>query len=251
MTLSSIVITRNEEKNISNCLKALKFADEIIVVDNNSYDGTVNIAKKLGAKVFKVPGLDFSYLRNYGKEKAKSEWMLYIDADERVTESLASEIKKVLSKKTDVSGFAISRQNYYFDTPWPKIEKIVRLVKKDSLIGWQGQLHESALVAGKIGTLMSILPHYTHRDLTSMIEKTNEWSEIESLLRFQNNHPKVSWWRFFRVMVSSFWKSYITEEGWKTGVIGIVESIYQAFSIFITYAKLWERQNAKVKNRNL
>ena len=87
-----------------------------------------------------------------------------------------------------------------------------------------------------------------------MLNKTIEWSETEANLRFSNNHPKMSWWRFPRVMFSAFFNSYLKQGGYKAGTVGIIESIYQAFSIFITYAKLWEKQqkgkiqNAKVKN---
>ena len=80
-----------------------------------------------------------------------------------------------------------------------------------------------------------------------MISKTIEWSQIEAELRFNANHPKITWWRFPRVMLSAFFDSYIKQGGWRVGTAGIIESIYQAFSIFITYAKLWEKQ-LKMKN---
>jgi hypothetical protein len=124
------------------------------------------------------------------------------------------------------------------------------LIKKDSLISWQGSLHESPQVSGKIGKLDSYVLHHTHRDLTSMLNKTNEWSDIEARLRFQSGHPQMIWWRFFRVTLTAFYNSYIRDEGWKVGVVGLIEGIYQAFSIFITYAKLWELQNKNKKVSN-
>ena len=75
-----------------------------------------------------------------------------------------------------------------------------------------------------------------------MIKKTNQWSEIEAELLFKANHPEMTWWRFLRVMLIKFWNSYIGQGGWKVGVPGLIESIYQAFSYFIVYAKLWEKQ---------
>lgn len=243
MRLSAVIITKNEEENISGCLKNLNFSDEIILIDNNSEDKTVQIAQRLGAKAYQVSGLDFSYLRNMGKEKAKGEWILYIDADERVTEILASEIKEVIAKEADLSAYYIFRKNYFFGESWPGIEKIIRLIRKDALLGWQGSLHESPIVSGEVGELKSLLLHYTHNNLTLMIKKTNEWSEIEAQLRYKNNHPRIVWWRFFRVMISAFWFSYIKGEGWRMGTVGLIEGIYQAFSSFITYAKLWEKQN--------
>ena len=125
---------------------------------------------------------------------------------------------------------------------------MVRLVRKDALVGWQGGLHETAQVRGKIGRLDGELMHDTHRDLTGMLEKTNIWSDFEAQLRYKNNHPPISWWRFFRVMISAFWKSYIREKGYLAGTVGLIESLYQSFSMFITYAKLWEKQNNRPVN---
>lgn len=243
MKISAIIITRNEEGNISDCIKNLSFADEIIVVDNCSVDMTVQIAQNLGAKVHKIPGLDFSYLRNIGKEKAKSDWLLYVDADERVSKELSQDIKNSVKSPQDNASFYLTRKNYFLGIPSPNMEKIIRLMKKESLIGWQGSLHESPLIAGKIGTLNGYLFHYTHRDISSMVVKTNEWSEIEAQLLYKSNHPVMREWRFLRIILTAFVRSYIKQKGWKMGRVGFIESIYQAFSGFITYAKLWEKQN--------
>lgn len=243
MKLSAIIITRNEQDNIAECIKNLSFADEVLVVDNNSTDATVAVAKKLGARVISYPGLDFSYLRNIGKERAKGEWLLYIDADERIGAQLANEICKVISKKGKYLAYALFRKNYYLGTPWPSLERIIRLMHKNALVGWHGTLHETAMVADPIGEIDIPFLHHTHRNLALMVSKTNEWSDVEALLRLQAGHPPMTWWRFFRVMSSAFWRSFITQQGWRAGTTGVIESIYQAFSIFITYAKLWELQN--------
>jgi len=245
MNISAIIITRNEEANLEECIKTLGFASEIIVVDNNSQDDTIALAQKLGARVYKVPGLDFSYLRNIGREKAKSEWLFYIDADERVTDGLAREIKAALKNSPKWSAFSIVRKNYFLGHPSPKLERINRLIKKESLIGWQGSLHESAIIAGNIGNLHNYLLHYTHRNLASMIAKTNEWSEVEAQLLYKSGHPQMTWWRFGRIMFTTFFRTYIKDEEWKMGIVGFIESIYQTFSSFITYAKLWEKQNSQ------
>ena len=114
--------------------------------------------------------------------------------------------------------------------------------------GWYGKIHESPQVEGEIGELQNYILHYTHRDLGQMLDKTNEWSEVEAELRFKSDHPKMSWWRFPRVMISAFFDSYYKQKGYKAGIAGLIESIYQSFSIFITYAKLWEKQlNEKLR----
>lgn len=247
MKLSAVIIARNEEKNITACIKSLGFADEIILMDNNSTDNTAKIAIKFNARVFKSSGLDFSKLRNLGADEAKGKWLLYLDADERVSRKLSSAIVKIISRDNDYAAYELRRLNYYFGKKWPHVEKMIRLIRRNKLIGWRGRLHESVKVKGRIGQLESPILHYSHSDLQSMVAKTNEWSEIEANLRLSDNHPRVVWWRFFRMMITAFWQSYIIQGGWKVGTYGLAESIYQSFSIFITYAKLWEKQN-KIAN---
>jgi len=243
MKLSAIVITRNEQNTIAECVRHLSFADEVLVVDNNSSDATVTVAEKAGARVVSYKGLDFSYLRNIGKEKAKGDWVLYVDADERIPKELAKEIERIVKMKGKHVAYRLLRKNYYLGTPWPGHESLVRLMDKNALVGWQGSLHETAMVSGSVGELSIPFLHFTHRDLTSMVAKTNEWSDVEAMLRYKAGHPYMTWWRFFRVMVSAFWKYYVEAQGWRAGTTGIIESVYQAFSMFITYAKLWELQN--------
>jgi len=246
MKISAIVLAYNEEDRIQKCLRALNFASEIIVVDNRSRDKTVAIAKKNKARILSVVSSDFSHLRNLGAGSARFDWLLFVDADEIVSKELAAEIKE--AEAYDFSAFYLPRQNYYFGHIFPYRERMIRLIKKDALVGWRGFIHETAMVKGTIGQLKNPLLHFTHNDLNRMVEKTNRWSAAEALLRLAANHPPVSWWRLIRVMASSFWKSYVTEKGYRAKSYGIIESIYQSFSIFITYAKLWELQNKKRKS---
>lgn len=247
MKLSVVILAKNAETVIADAIASVDFADEVIVVDNNSTDRTVELAKYLQAKVFSVDTNDFSELRNRGLQEAKGEWVLYVDTDERVSKKLKEEITRIISSqispKQNLCGFYVKRKNFYLgNNEWPYIEKIERLFKKDALKEWRGQLHESPIINGEVGELDSFLLHYTHRDLTSSLAKTIEWSKIEAELRFKAGHPKVTWWRLPRVMITSFFVSYIRQGGWKMGTVGLIESIYQAFSMFITYARLWEIQ---------
>lgn len=253
--ISGIVITKNAENLIADCLDSLFFCDEIVIVDSKSEDRTREIAEKMGAKVFVHNFQDFSEARNYGLEKAAGEWVIYVDSDERVTKELASSIKcKALgiplhseaSENNNFSAFRIKRKNFYFGNhEWPCIEHLERLFKKNKLEGWHGKLHESPRVNGEIGELDGYLFHYTHRDLSSMVKKTIEWSKIEAELRYKNGHPKMTWWRFPRVMITAFLDSYVRQGGWKIGAVGLIESMYQSYSIFVTYARLWELQQKK------
>lgn len=254
MKLSAIIIVRNEQARIVRCLSSLSWANERIVVDNGSTDATREIAKQHGATVISAGDVrDFAKLHNLGKEKAHSEWLLYIDADETVSDELAKEIKEVISHKSSViSGYELRRRNYYLGYPWPGDEYILRLMRKEALVEWYGELHETARVNGEIGRLNAPMLHDTHRTLEEMVTKTNEWSEAEAILRLRSGHPPVVWWRFIRVMLTAFFDSFIRQGGWRVGVVGWIESIYQAFSIFITYAKLWElqRSNKLTKQQN-
>lgn len=243
--LSAVVIAKNAENLIADCLDSLSFCDEIVLIDNASEDRTKEIAEKMVAKVFEYASDDFSQLRNFGLKKALGDWIFYVDSDERVTKELVSSIKsQVLSgKNNNYSAFRIQRKNFYFGNhEWPYIEHLERVFKKNKLEEWYGQLHESPKVVGEIGDLEGYLQHYTHRDLASMVNKTIRWSKVEAELRFKAGHPKMSWWRFPRVMLTAFFDSYVRQGGWKAGTVGLIESMYQSFSMFITYARLWEMQ---------
>lgn len=240
--ITAVIIARNEEKMIGECLKSLSFVDRIFVVDNGSSDQTAKIAKKHGATVLRASTSDFSKLREIPLRKIKSGYVLYVDADERVSVELKREIKESMGAN-GVVAYRIPRKNYYLGNfPWPTIEHPQRLFRREALKGWKGALHETPIVEGEVGDLIHPLYHYTHRDLSSMVEKTNQWSETEAMLRFQANHPPITWWRFPRVMLSAFFDAYIKQNGWRIGIAGLIESMYQSFSVFITYAKLWELQ---------
>lgn len=244
--ISAVIIAKNEEKMITECLESLSFCDEIIVIDNNSVDKTVEIAEKFKAKIYKEPSNDFSVLRNLGLKNAQNNWILYIDADERVEQSLKEAIKKAI-ETNKFGSYRLQRKNFYLGiNEWPQIEKIIRLFNKENISEWFGSIHESPRVSGEIGLLDGFLLHFTHRDLESMVIKTIGWSQTEAILRFNANHPRITWWRIPRVMLTAFISSYIFQKGYKAKTAGLIESIFQAFSIFITYAKLWEIQN-KVK----
>lgn len=247
--VSVVIIAKNEEARIGTCLASITGAGEIILVDNASGDRTAAIARKAGAMVIEYAQKDFSALRTTGFSKAAKDWVLYVDADEQLTQGLRDEIGKIIrlfDPSRDPHGYFLERQNYYLGRPWPKKDKMQRFFYRTSLQGWHGALHETAIVNGRQGTLKHPLLHNTHRSLEEMVTKTNEWSETEAKLRLSSNHPKISWWRLLRVMATGFWHSYIGEGGYKAGTAGMIESMYQGFSMFVTYAKLWEMQDAKV-----
>jgi glycosyltransferase involved in cell wall biosynthesis len=230
--ISAVILIgeKSDEKLLKKCLDSLSWVDEIVKVDTPKIKG------------------NFSDWRNEGAKRATGNWLFYVDTDEEVSEDLKKEIKKVI-KNNQYSAYAIPRRNILlgkemrFGGWWP--DYVLRLIKKDSLIGWKGELHEQPEIKGKIGKLREPLIHVSHRSLTEMVEKTNEWSEIEARLLYKSNHPPMTWWRFFSAAFREFWYRGIIKLGFLDGVVGIIEIIYQMFSRMITYAKLWELQIEK------
>lgn len=248
MKISGIVLVKNEEGLINDCLESLSWVDEIIVIDNGGTDKTVEIAKSKGAKIFKSLKGSFSDRRNLGAKKASGEWLLYVDVDERITPLLKKEIEET-TKSGTFPAYAISRRNILLGHEmrwggwWP--DYVLRLIRKDALVAWEGSLHEQPKIKGEVGKLKNPLTHFSHRSLAEMVEKTNEWSVIEARLLFESHHPKMVWWRFISVAAREFWYRGIVKLGFLDGVVGVIEIIYQMFSRMITYAKLWEMQNEK------
>jgi (heptosyl)LPS beta-1,4-glucosyltransferase len=246
--LSAIVITLNEEKMLGDCLKSLQFADEIIVVDTGNTDRTNDIARKFKAKIAKYSGpRDYSAYRNRAITVAKGDWLLYVDADERVTSELAAEIKQVISHPGQVTAYAIPRKNIYLGKElkyggWGG-DYVTRLLKKSALKTWVNPLHEQPEFSGLQAKLTAKLVHISHRDLSSMLAKTLIFTSLEAELRYKAGHPPMTWWRFFRVMTTEFWYRFIKLSAWRDGTEGVIDSIFQVFNTFIIYARLWEMQN--------
>lgn len=245
--LTGIIIAKNEEEMIADCIDTLDFCDEIVLIDNGSTDRTKEIAKHLGARIYSDDRPSFAERRNFGREKAKGKWILYVDADERIPKELAEEITEKVSKNdAELVAYEIPRRDYrYGGVRWEYVGYFTRLFEKKHLLEWYGDLHESSKINGKVGRLRAEMKHFTHRNLHQMLAKTIEWSDVEAKLRLNANHPPMTWWRFPRVMVQAFFDSYIKEKGYRSGTAGLIEGIYQAYSMFITYARLWELQENK------
>lgn len=247
--LSAIILTKNEEDRIQACLESIKWADEIIIVDNGSTDSTLQIAKKYTNNILNFKEEDFATLRNKAMEQTKGEWVLYVDADERVLEPLKKEIEAMVSF-SDFSAYAISRRNIIFGKEvkygpfWP--DWVIRLLKKKDFETWVGKVHEYPKFKGNLGYSKNSLLHLTHRDVDQIIFKSLEWSKIDAKLRFEFSHPKMSGWRFLRIFISEIFNQGILRKGFFNGTIGIMDSILQTFSLYITYVRLWQMQQPKM-----
>jgi (heptosyl)LPS beta-1,4-glucosyltransferase len=239
--LSAIVITKNESQMIEGCLQSLKFADEIIVVDTGNTDDTNIKAKKYAARIVKSRGIDYSQFRNDGLKAASGDWILYVDADERISPDFFEEFK---SLKPGV--YQIPRTNIFLGRQmhhggWEN-DKVIRLFYKKYLLRYIGELHEQPEFSVPLQTTKSFLTHYSHRDLSSMLEKTLQFTAYEAQLRFDAHHPPVVWWRFLRVMATEFFNRFIIHRAFLDGPEGVIDGLFQVFNTFIIYARLWEMQ---------
>lgn len=248
-SLSAIVIAKNEEQNIKDCLSSLTWANEIIVIDNGSTDRTREIANIYTKKVYVVKDGTFSTRKNFAYEKTTGNWILFIDADERVTPELKKEILSTIHNLPSTNHkpvFAIPRLNIILGREmthggwWP--DYAIRLFRKISFKGFKGELHELPGYKGKLGYLKNFLLHKKHNNFSDMVDKTNDWSEIEAKLMFEAGHPKMNLVRFGTAMLREFILRMIKNRAYMDGIEGVMYALYQVYSRFISYAKLWEMQ---------
>jgi len=242
--ISAIVLTRNEEKNVGGCLKGLKWCDEIVVIDDYSEDGTGEIAKKLGAKVFKRHlNNDFAAQRNFGLEKAEGNWVLFVDADERVSPELAEEIKKTI-KKTDFDGFYLKRQDW-FGGRWLKHGetanvRLLRLARKGSG-KWKRKVHEVWEIKGKISELENPFLHYPHPTISDFLKQINFHSTLHAeALRDEKVRPSL--FQLIANPLGKFIQNYIFKLGFLDGMPGFIVAMMMSFHSFLSRAKLYFKQ---------
>ena len=252
--LSILIIAKDEEKMIGDCLKSLtglvESGSEVIVIDTGSKDKTILVAKRYGAKVYKyLSGRNYSDWRNFALSKAKGKWIFYIDADERVTSELEKEIIELINnnEEMNLAAMAVPRRNFIFGKEfkhsgqYPDYQK--RFFLRSVLGRWTGDVHEEPNFAGEMKHFKNPFVHQKDLTLSQMMDKTNKWSEYEARLMFRAAHPPMNMWRFFTAVIREFWKRQIREMAFLDGRLGIIYAQYQVFSKFVSYAKLWELQN--------
>lgn len=247
MKISAVIIAKDEEKMLPGCLQTLAWADEILLIDTGSIDKTKEIARSFGARIVDYKnGKNFSDWRNRGLKEAKYDWILYVDADERIPKDLIDEINKVIDDSDSLEAYAIPRRNIVLGKElkhggfWPDHQK--RLFQKNALKGWTGEVHEEPDFSGELGLLKSPMIHQKHETIAEMVEKTNSWSEVEASLMVKANHPPMNIPRFISAMAREAWKRLVVHRAFLDGKIGVIFALYQVYSRFVSYAKLWEMQ---------
>lgn len=245
--LSAIVLTRNEGRNLKRCLESLSFCDEIIILDDNSDDNTLKIAESHKAKVFKreLKG-DFAAQRNFGQTKARGEWLLYIDADEAVTEDLKKEILSAV--KEDFDGYYLRRRDFFWgkELKWGEVKKVrdhglLRLLKKGSG-KWMGDVHEVFHTAKETSTLEGFLNHYPHPTLSEFISDVNAYSTLRAKELFNKgkntNVFEIVLWPIFK-----FLYNYFLNLGFLDGAAGFTYAFMMSFHSFLVRSKLYQYRN--------
>jgi len=242
--ISTVIITFNEENNIKDCLESLKWADEVILVDAFSSDKTIQIAKDYTDKIFQKEWQGYSEQRNFGLSQARNEWVLFLDADERMSDALALEIREIIQDNNGLyNGYYILRQSFYLGR-WIKHgewypDLKLRLIKKDRAI-WSGpSVHEKLILNGKAGYLKNPIYHYTYRDITHHLEKFNHYSTLFAQDAFIKGEKVRLNQLLFKPFIR-FIRSYFFKLGLRDGFAGFVIAFMQALEVFLRYAKLKE-----------
>lgn len=243
MSVSSIIICKNEEKNIEACLETLKWCDEIIVIDDNSEDKTTVIAKKMKAKIFyHALENDFAQQRNYGLSVAEGDWVLFVDADERVAPMLKLEIVQLVNNpKQKYDGFLIKRKDYIWGKELKYGEtsnvKLLRLAKRNLGL-WSGKIHETWKIKGNIGKLKHSLIHFPHPSISGFLKEINFYTDLRS--KELNEKSKSS--NFLSIIiypVGKFFLNYFIKKGFLDGIPGLLFATLMSFHSFLVRGKLW------------
>ena len=244
--VSVIIITKDEEKNISDCLRSVNWADEIIVVDSESTDRTVELAKQFTDKIFIRKWEGYVPQKRYALSLASNEWVLSLDADERITPELKDEILSLLPGEVD--GYKIRRKNFLMNKEitscsWEKDYQL-RLFKKNKTDLNERLVHEKFVAQGKIGTLKNPMIHYTFSSFSEYFSKINHYTSLKAQELIQKK-KRVGAWTIFSHTVSAFFAFFIIRRGFKDGIYGLIISLLHSVSTMMNYIKLWELQNRK------
>ncbi len=239
--ITAIVLTKNEEKNIKECLEGLNWCDELLVIDDNSEDNTTKIAKECGAKVLDHSlDDDFAAQRNFGLSKAQSEWIFFVDADERVSKKLGNEIEEKIKEDNKVEGYYLKRNDYFLSRLLRYGEtgslRILRLGRKNSG-KWNRRVDEVWGVKGQTETLENPLLHFSHSNLVQFLESINKRSTLNAQYLFENgyNLNLFEWSKPFL----KFIQNYLLKLGFLDGVRGFIFAVLMSLHSFLVRGKLY------------
>lgn len=253
--VSAVISAFNEEKNLETCLKSLKFVDEIVVVDNSSSDKTVEIAKKYTDKIFsqKNNPKEIDMQKNSGFEKATSEWVLSIDADEEVSKELAEEIKKNIKQKPKANGFYMPRKNIIFgkfiqNTGWYPDPQL-RLFRRGKAKFVKTHVHESVKLDGQAAYLTSNLIHHHYNTVSEFLNRTITLYAPNEAEEYLRKGYEFTYFDAVRFPLNEFLSRFFARKGYKDGFHGLMLSLLMAFYHFLIFVFIWEKKGFKEYDR--
>jgi glycosyltransferase involved in cell wall biosynthesis len=245
--LTATVIALNEEANLDDALRSVAWADEVIVVDSGSTDATVAIARRHGARVETRAWNGYSAQKNYAASLASHDWILSIDADERVPRELAAEIRTLIDAGPDRPGYRVPRVTWYLGrwirgTDWyPDYQ--LRLY--DRRAGeWNGRrVHESVALREAPGRLRHELQHYAYRDVSHHLATIDRYTTLAAE-QWQAEGRRVSLAGLLIHPAAAFLRNYVLRRGFTQGAPGLIVSILNSYYVFLKLAKLYELSRA-------
>ena len=256
--ISVVINTLNEEKNIERAMKSVNWAGEIVVCDMYSEDNTVEIAKKLGAKIcFHKKTNYVEPARNFAISKATGDWILVLDADEEIPDSLSKRLQEIAEKMHQINFVEIPRKNLIFgkwmkaSMWWPDLN--IRFFKKGTII-WSDKIHIPPKTQGEGIKLEAkedwAIIHHNYDNLSQYIDRMNRYSTIQAR-EIVNNGYKFQWPDLVQKPLSEFLSRYFASRGFEDGLHGLALAMLQAFSNIVIYLKVWEAEKFKEQEINL
>ena len=235
--ITVIIPTYNEEAYIEQAIQSVKFAKQIIVVDSNSTDHTVRIAKQMGCEVYLRAFDNFSNQKNHALRFATGDWVLFLDADECITNALQQEIIEALDSNKH-AGYKLNFPHFYMNRfLYNHSDNVTRLVKRDNC-KFEGLVHEKLIVDGSIGKLKNPVLHFTYKGLQHYISKKDKyaWFQAEQMLKKgkKSTYFHLAFKPFYR-----FFSSYILRGGFKDGIPGLTVATINAYGVFSRYCLLY------------
>ncbi len=245
--VSAVLITRNEAHKLGTCLKALDWADEIVVVDSGSQDATLEVARCYTDRVISQPFENFAAQKNFAAAQASHNWILSIDADEIVTPELHDSIRRTLAGEPPHDGYHVIRRNYLFGRHLKHggegPEKILRLYRRDRG-RFEQPIHEHVVVKGSVGVLEGELIHQSIPDLAEYFRKFHNYTDIEAAMRFERGE-KAGYYQMAVLPFLRFVDRYFLKGGFLDGYEGLQFHVLSSFYCFLKYAKLRELQQGR------
>lgn len=246
--LSVTIITLNEAEHIGEALDSVRWADEVIVVDAGSTDRTAEIVREKGVRFETRPWTSYADQKNFAATLAAHDWILSLDADERVPSDLADEIRALLRSEPDAHGYRIPRVTFHLGR-WIRTTDFypdyqTRLYDRRHA-RWQGRLvHESVQVDGLRGQLRHDIEHYSFRDLSDQLDRINRYSTL-SAHQMHDAGVRSSAWHMLVHPPAAFLRNYVLRRGFMDGTVGLTISLMNSYGVFLKFAKLWEIQRGR------